>query len=407
VTLIGVQIKHLLLPALPGVAILTAAGLSLGLAQGSPILAEAAHTYAYIALAAALLLSWRLHCGRLIVAALALTITSVAMQPAWLGGNALAQALVATFIPAGIAVLSLCDDGFAGVHLRKYVAVTFAPVLIAAFLSAGRMQRALQLLSTNVIDPAYTAWTQVTQLALLGTGVALLAAMARVIRTERAGDVGLAWLIVTLGLALASPAGSVARGIWVLAGALVLLVALVETAYAMAFHDELTGLPSRRALRRVQSALQAPFALAIVDVDHFKSFNDRYGHDVGDQVLRMVASRLRAVGGGGQAFRSGGEEFTIVFEGLNKQEALPHLEAVREAVENSAFALRKLPRPKGKRANAGRGRGAAGQQLQVTISVGVAAASAKPANVGAVLKAADKAMYQAKNAGRNQVFAPH
>ena len=191
-----------------------------------------------------------------------------------------------------------------------------------------------------------------------------------------------------------------------LAAGLVLIVALVETAYAMAYHDELTGLPGRRALSQALASLEPPFALAVVDVDHFKSFNDRHGHDVGDQVLCMVASKLRAVGGGGRAFRSGGEEFTMVFAAMSKREALPYVEDVRAAVAKAEFALRGHPRPKGKKAAAARGRGkAASSKLQVTVSVGVASSTAKNNSVEDVLKAADKAMYRAKNQGRNQVVA--
>jgi diguanylate cyclase (GGDEF)-like protein len=174
----------------------------------------------------------------------------------------------------------------------------------------------------------------------------------------------------------------------------------------MAFQDELTELPGRRALSHALQSLATPYSIAVIDIDHFKSFNDQYGHDVGDQVLRMVAARLRAVGGGGQAFRSGGEEFTIVFAGLSKREALAHAEAVREAVANARFALRKLPRPRGKKAQQRRGRaGSSVGQLHVTISVGVASPNTRHNTVNAVIRHADKAMYRAKSEGRNRVVA--
>src|SRR5690606_24386343 len=146
----------------------------------------------------------------------------------------------------------------------------------------------------------------------------------------------------------------------VLAAGIVLLIALMEAAYAMAFHDELTALPGRRALNQLLASVRAPYTVAVIDVDRFKSFNDRYGHDVGDQVLRMVASKLGAVGGGGRAFRSGGEEFTIVFPGKSKTEALPHVQDVRAEIEQSKFTLRTLPRPKGRGAAAARGTRSAG-----------------------------------------------
>ncbi|MDP0971523.1 diguanylate cyclase, partial [Klebsiella pneumoniae] len=82
-----------------------------------------------------------------------------------------------------------------------------------------------------------------------------------------------------------------------------------------AFRDELTGLPGRRALNERTQRLGRNYVLAITDVDHIKRFNDTHGHDVGDQVLRLVASKLSKVNGGGRAYRYGGEEFAVVFAG--------------------------------------------------------------------------------------------
>jgi len=80
---------------------------------------------------------------------------------------------------------------------------------------------------------------------------------------------------------------------------------LVATSYRMAYHDDLTGLPGRRAMNEVLLQLGSRYAMAMVDVDHFKRFNDTYGHDVGDQVLRMVASRLGVVSAAGKLFDTG------------------------------------------------------------------------------------------------------
>jgi GGDEF domain-containing protein len=191
-----------------------------------------------------------------------------------------------------------------------------------------------------------------------------------------------------------------------LAAALALGVALVEAAYALAFRDELTDLPGRRALGSLLASLRPPYSVAVVDVDRFKTFNDRYGHDVGDQVLRMVAARLGAVGGGGRAFRSGGEEFTIVFPGTTAEEAMPHLEAVRRAVAESKFVLRGKLRSGNKKGPAKRGRAsAAGRQLRVTVSIGVARCTDRHTSADQVVKSADQAMYRAKQSGRNRVVA--
>lgn len=185
---------------------------------------------------------------------------------------------------------------------------------------------------------------------------------------------------------------------------LMLVVAIAHEAYLMAFRDELTGLPGRRALNERLQRLGRQYVLAMADVDHFKSFNDTHGHDVGDQVLKMVASRLRKVGGGGRAYRYGGEEFTLVFPGRNVEQCLPHLEAVRQAIEGYALQLRDAStRPKDDRqGRMARGHSSAAQ-VSVTISIGVAERQGDQRSPEEVIKAADQALYGAKKAGRNCV----
>jgi hypothetical protein len=78
---------------------------------------------------------------------------------------------------------------------------------------------------------------------------------------------------------------------------LMIAAAVAHEAYQMAFRDELTGLPGRRALNERMQRLGRNYVLAMSDVDHFKKFNDTHGHDVGDQVLRLVASKLSKIGG--------------------------------------------------------------------------------------------------------------
>jgi GGDEF domain-containing protein len=192
-----------------------------------------------------------------------------------------------------------------------------------------------------------------------------------------------------------------------LAGAGITLgLSVVETSYAMAYKDDLTGLPARRALMRDLEGVSGTYSAAMVDVDRFKSFNDRYGHDVGDQVLRMVAVRLRDAPGGGRAYRYGGEEFTLLYPGKTLKEAIPHLNEVRRSVEDATFLLRSWRRPKKKPVDPGAWRGTRKQKpkrLSVTVSIGVADSSGNEPSPEVVLKKADQALYRAKKAGRNRV----
>ena len=121
---------------------------------------------------------------------------------------------------------------------------------------------------------------------------------------------------------------------------LMIAAAVAHEAYQMAFRDELTGLPGRRALNERMQRLGRNYVLAMSDVDHFKKFNDTHGHDVGDQVLRLVASKLSKIGGGGRAYRYGGEEFALVFAGKTLEECMPHLEVIRESIATYNIQLR-------------------------------------------------------------------
>ena len=191
------------------------------------------------------------------------------------------------------------------------------------------------------------------------------------------------------------------------AGALILTLCVLRDSYNMAFRDDLTGIPSRRSLNESLHGLGRNYTVAMLDVDHFKRFNDTYGHDVGDQVLKVVARKMMGVGGGGRSYRYGGEEFTILFAGCRAEEVLPHLEELRKVIADYRLVLRSGDRPKGgKQGKMERSRGAArtgAHQVSVTVSIGVAESGENLKSTAEVMKAADKALYKAKNRGRNQV----
>ncbi|NOY23302.1 MAG: GGDEF domain-containing protein [Acidobacteria bacterium] len=189
---------------------------------------------------------------------------------------------------------------------------------------------------------------------------------------------------------------------WSLLTVGILVVAIVEQSFQLAYHDELTGLPGRRALNEFLAATSGPLTALMVDIDHFKRFNDRYGHDVGDQVLKLVASRLAEVRGG-RAYRYGGEEFIIAFPGRSLENVLSRAEEAREAVKKAEFVLRRSwQRRKGGPKKRKNGK-SSGKRLSVTVSIGIAETSRKNPSPAAVIKAADKALYRAKRAGRNRV----
>lgn len=185
---------------------------------------------------------------------------------------------------------------------------------------------------------------------------------------------------------------------------LVALLSLLQHSYDMAYRDELTGLLGRRALNERFLRLAGRYIVVMVDVDHFKKFNDTYGHEVGDQVLKMLASQLEKTGGGARAYRYGGEEFVLVFERKSLQQVEPHLEKLRQTVANYPMKVRGFARPSdAKKGSKLRKKGAEAKILKVTISLGAAQRSDKMKSPLDVMEVADKALYRAKHAGRNRV----
>ena len=187
---------------------------------------------------------------------------------------------------------------------------------------------------------------------------------------------------------------------------LMVALAIIVDSHDMAYRDELTGLPSRRALNQALLSLGRRYTIAMLDIDHFKKFNDTHGHDIGDEVLRMVASKIAAVRGGGKPFRYGGEEFTVVFAGKTAEQASGELEALRASIEGYQMQLRQTNRKAGKTSLSRRSkRGARDKSLSVTISIGFAEREASQKLPESVIKAADQALYRAKQQGRNCVSA--
>jgi len=182
---------------------------------------------------------------------------------------------------------------------------------------------------------------------------------------------------------------------------LILLVSFVLSSYDVAYKDKLTELPSRRSFDEAITGLGNKYSIGLVDIDFFKKFNDKYGHDVGDQVLKLVASRLGKVGGGGKSYRYGGEEFAILFPNKDRDHCYNHLENLRKDIEKQQFNVRGKKRPGKKPIIPVFFRRVKNEKI--TVSIGVAQKSEKLNDVQDVIKAADSALYKAKKDGRNRV----
>jgi len=348
------------------------------------------------------LLAVRFHRGRQLLAMVIVALIPIALTEPMLPEESGATfALVAVLLPLLVAGLSLLPERGALTNaglIRLGGLAVFAT--IGWLLVSGSPVALAETLEARLLPPSLTSWTTLPAASLIAGGLALLLLLIVWLREPSPVARGLWW---SLAVALAAlhawpvPAAGMAG---FAAASLVLAASVVESSYTLAYHDGLTGLPGRRALNEALHEPAASYSIAMVDVDHFKDCNDQWGHDVGDQVLKMVAARLEAVGGGGRAYRYGGEEFAVLFAGLSGEATQPHLESLRVAVEDSRFVIRRRPRPRRKPKKTGVKRGATA--VSVTISIGVAEGD-RTTPADDVIKRADQALYRAKQNGRNRI----
>ena len=250
----------------------------------------------------------------------------------------------------------------------------------------------------------WTDWTAIPQTGVLAFAAAALYLVARCARHQDPTEAGFLWALVAAFVALHgisrgwSPTAFLAAGGWVLIGA------LLETGHRTRYYDALTELPGVRALNDALSQLGGRYVLALVRVDHFKRLRASFGREVGDQIVRMVATQLRRVAGDGMSFRYGGDGFALLFAGASAEDAVSHLDTARRAIAAYCFVLRSPGRPRKKPATP---IPAAGPRVVITVTVSIGAAerddeTMKPRHV---IRTAHGAIRDATAAGGNQVTA--
>lgn len=362
-----------------------------------------ATVFPFTVLVAALLLGWRFNRSRLVFAVALLALTEyVLLRGLGTPQDRLFFHALTFLLPINLALVALLPERgtLTPAGLVRWVLLG-VQVIIVVFLAQAFTDQTLKFLTTRVLPVRVMAWTPVAQpsiIAFLTIGVLLNMAW---LREPQSPVRGYFYALIAVFAALSWRAPGPAQELWLATAGLILVIAVIEASYLMAYRDSLTELPGRRALNEALPRLSGQFTVAMVDVDHFKRFNDTYGHDAGDHVLRLVAARLAQTPGGGTAYRYGGEEFALVFPGKGQDECLPHLEELREMVETSRFTMRRRfrPRVKPKTDKGKKNRHA----ITITVSIGVAERNHRHATPDQVVQAADKALYRAKGAGRNRV----
>lgn len=358
-----------------------------------------ARLFCFGALGAAALLSWYFNYGRVFFVAVAAGLTVWVVEQQLPPGREVQKLAAIFLLPLNFTLFAwLKERGVA--TLKGVLRITFlvAQVVFVGALLPGHSGPLEAFLRWGEKPGAWT-WMPLTAQLVFAAGTAVVLVLVCVRRTKAEQD--LLWVLLAVFAGLVRSGRPGALLFYFGAAGVILLLGVLERGYHIAYRDDLTGLLARRALNDVLTRLSGRYAMAMCDVDHFKKFNDTYGHDAGDQVLRMVAAKLSRVRGGGRVFRYGGEEFAVVFRRRSMKEVQPFVELLRVAIAESRFTLRRTdhpatkpepePDPKSK------------GPVTITISIGVAEASEKNSTPELVLEAADAALYRAKEAGRNCV----
>ncbi|MFW5781687.1 MAG: diguanylate cyclase [Candidatus Muiribacteriaceae bacterium] len=173
--------------------------------------------------------------------------------------------------------------------------------------------------------------------------------------------------------------------------ALIMMSAIYLSTWNRVFTDELTGLLNRRALDESLPKLGKIYSVTMMDIDHFKDFNDTYGHQAGDDVLVHVAGILQSTTFG-KKYRYGGEEFSVISPGKISDQVFEHVDEFRAKLAKSPLRLRRAKK-----------KSQIGKKVTVTASLGIASATEFMTDPVDVIKAADGALYRAKKNGRNRV----
>jgi diguanylate cyclase (GGDEF)-like protein len=376
----------------------------------------------YCGLIGGMLLAWRFHSSRIFLALLVLFLADqgvalYGVHAATTGWTA--YTAVATLVPLNFVLIALLRErGLTVDALAPFGLFLFVQIVIVAVIGSNEAGSAANHAHRAIATPSLPVYV----LAIFAVaGVFLL---ARCLMTQKPAESALLWSLSAFFLSLNFSAVMRLSATYAATAVCILAISIIETSYLLAYHDELTTLPSRRAYNDALLRLQDPYSIAAVDIDHFKQFNDTYGHDTGDQVLRLVATKLAEVTGGGQAYRCGGEEFSILFPGKTAEQVTADLEKLRVTIQNTGFRMRgqerrQIPRGPDRRNDrrnqrtSGHGRKGdairrlardqAPAPLSVTVSIGLAGSTSEKNLPDLIMEEADKALYRAKAKGRNRV----
>ena len=260
--------------------------------------------------------------------------------------------------------------------------------------------------ASALLEYPYIKWSllehiPLSQPALFVYGIVFLYFLARYIRIREANERAFFWALILTFSALIVNRNEQASSIYFATAGLILVISMIENIYFEGFRDELTDLPTRQVLMGNLSKLKTGYAVAMIEIDHFKKLKDDHGRKVSKQIIRLVGSKLASVTGG-MPFRYGDAVFFVIFPEMFVQETMSHLERLRAAIKESALILpspklsqRKLKKLKGLKIPP--------NKIHVSVSIGVAERIDLDIRPQQVIKSAEEALYFARKEGRDRI----
>jgi len=405
----GVVVRSIFAFVVPGgLVLLTAVGF---LRPGGlpPWMQQPVSAVPYIVLAFGFAFGWLLSSTRVLLSFLILALVDRALSAfstTGVGPAAMSHpifAVTAFLLPLNLLALSLLKEEIAPLlRAAGYVILVLAESFVVLWLCHPERSDIAAAFQQALVSRLTAEWTPIPQPALLAFGVAAAIQLVRFVLRRDPLEAGSFWTLAAIFVAYHGERYGWHPTNFFAAGGLTLFLGLLQSAYQRTYRDELTGIAGRTAYDEAIGQLGKRFSLAVLAVDQLKFHTNVHGKTVGEQILRLIAPKVQASCRGGRVFRVSGEELTLLFPNHSAVETLAALETLRKMVESTSLILcgrdrvREDARERSKM-------GATDCRLPVTVSAGVAEKVEDIASVGLVLKAAYRALYEAKLTGGNVV----
>jgi len=252
--------------------------------------------------------------------------------------------------------------------------------------------------TTSYIPDWSTAWTPVPQAGLLAFLLSILLLAFRFALRRRRMDGGAAWALAPGFVAYHGTQLGWAPDNFFAAGGIIVFFSLLQEKYQDTYRDELTGISGRLAYEEAAAQLAKRYAVAVLAIDQLNVYAGAHGKPVVEQILKLTAPKVQATCLEGRVFRVSGEELVLLYAGQSALGALVELEQIRKTIQSTSLVLydacrvREMASSDGTRC-----------VLSITASIGVAFSSMEDATPAVVIKAAYRALYEAKAGGGNAV----